>query len=127
MPNAVDVTVRLSGPLFEEKIDKVVQDAIIFYALRRIETRVRRVPKRKKNTLGRRRNPIGPGKLDKNPPTFGLGTLQFGGNVSMTFASTTIRPRRSGKSWQKKNVAIIKSMAPRVMRSVAKQIAANLS
>ncbi len=124
---AIEVKVRLRGPLFEKKIDKVVEEAIVVYAMRRIETRVRRVPKRKKNTLGRRRNPIGPGKLNRNPPVFGLGSLEFGGNVSMTFKSTTIPPRTKGKAWQKKNVAIIKSMAPRVMRSVAKQIAANLS
>ncbi len=127
MPNAVDVKVTLRGPLFEKKIDKEIQDAIVWYALKRIEKRMRFVPKRVKKALGRHRNPIGPGKLNKKPPTFGLGTLQFGGNVSMTFASTTIRPRRSGKSWQKKNVAIIKSMAPRVMRKTAKRIAAILS
>ncbi len=124
---AIDVKVTLRGPLFEKKIDKVVEAAIIEYTMRRIEKRVRRVPKRKKHTLGRRRNPIGPGKLDRNPPTFGLGSLEFGGNVSMTFKSTTRRPRKTGRAWQAKNVAIIKSMAPRVMRAMAKQIAANLS
>ncbi len=124
---AIEVKVRLRGPLFEKKIDKVVEEAIVFYAMRRIETRVRRVPKRKKGTLGRRRNPIPKGKLDRTPPMFGLGTLELGGGVAMTFKSTLKPPRTKGKSWQRKNVAIIKSMAPRVMRSVAKQIAANLS
>ena len=125
---AVEVKVTLRGPLFKKKIDKVVQDAIIAHTFKRIDERLTRVLKSKrKGTLGRRKNPIPAGKLNRQPPTFGVGVLQFGGNVSLTFKSTTIWPRTTGRSWQDKNVAIIKSMAPRVMRKTAKQIAADLS
>ena len=124
----MEVKVTLRGPLFTKKIDKVVQDAIIAHTMKKIDERVTRVVKRKKKgTLGRRRNPIPAGKLNRQPPTFGVGVLQFGGNVSLTFKSTTIWPRTTGRSWQDKNIAIIKSMAPRVMRKTAKKIAAELS
>lgn len=102
--------VTMRGPLFEKNIPKVLGDAIVARAMEKFEKRVRRKGKK----LGRRRNPIGPGEL------------HLGRGVVMTLYSTTRWPRTTGHAWTRANIAAIKSMAPRVLRKVGKEIAAEL-
>lgn len=109
VPLAVSVT--LSGPFFTKKINSVVRNAIVTETMKKIEKRLRR----KGRKLGRKRNPIGPGELT------------LGNDVTLVMTSTTNWPRTKGTAWKNKNVAIIKAMAPRVLRKTAKRIAGELS
>lgn len=102
--------VTLRGPLFEKKITKVIERQIVTQAMPKFEKRVRRKGRR----IGRKRNPIGP------------GDLHLGGGVVMEMHSTLHRPRTSGRAWTAKNVAAIKSMAPRVLRKLAREIVGEL-
>lgn len=104
-------TVRLRGPLFEKKIDKVVEQAIIREAMGKFEERVRR----KGRKIGRKRNPIGPGDLTKGR-----------GAVTLELETSLHNPRTTGRSWQRKNIAAIKAMRGRVLRKVAKRIVGEL-
>lgn len=104
------VTVR--GPLFEKKIDRVVEKAIISEAMDKFETRVRR----KGRKIGRKRNPIGEGKLTKGR-----------NEVTLELETSLHSPRTTGKSWQRKNIAAVNAMKGRVLRKVAKRIVGELS
>lgn len=110
MPTAGPVNVTLRGPLFEKQISRVVERQIMTEAMPKFEKRVRRRGRR----MGRRRNPIGPGEL-----TLGRG-------VTLVMESTKHHPRTTGSAWTAKNVAAIKSMAPRVLRSLARKIVGEL-
>ncbi len=104
--------VTLRGPFFEKRINKEVEGAIISEAMDKFETRVRR----KGRKIGRKRNPIGEGKLTKGRNTV---TLEIGTSLNW--------PRASGKSWQRKNIAAVNAMKGRVLRKVAKRIVGELS
>lgn len=110
-PTSGPVSVTMRGPLFSKVITKEVEKAIMSEAMAKFEKRVRRKGRR----VGRKRNPIGPGEL-----TLGRG-------VTLVLTSTTVHPRTTGSAWTAKNVAAIKSMAPRVLRSVARKIVGELS
>ena len=103
--------VTLRGPLFEKKINRVVEAAIMERAMTSFEKRVTR----KGRKIGRRNTPIGPGDLSK------------GKTIQLTMHSTLNRPRTSGGKWTAHNVRAVKAMAPRVLRSVAKRIVGELS
>ena len=103
--------VTLRGPLFEKRIDRVVEAAIMTEAMPSFEKRITR----KGRKIGRKRNPIGPGDLTK------------GKTIQLTMTSTLNRPRTSGIKWTQHNVRAIKAMAPGKLRSVAKKIVAELS
>jgi len=100
----IDVTVR--GPFFDKKIDQVVQDAIVAEALEKIGARTERGGR----GLGSKRNTI---SLSRSA-------------LVLEVASTKRFPRTRGTSWQRKNVGIVRAMAGRVLRSVAKRITAEL-
>ena len=106
--------VTLRGPLFEKRIDRVVEAAIMRQAMEKFEKRVRRT-KKSGHILGRKRNPIGPGDLTK------------GKTIQLQMRSTLRNPRTTGKAWTRANVAAIKSMTPFVLRDLAKKIVAELS
>lgn len=110
MPAKQFGTVTLRGPLFEKRIDKVIEQQILREAMPKFEKRVRR----RGRTLGRKRNPIGP------------GDLHLGRGVVMELHSTKNWPRTTGYAWTNKNVAAIKAMAPRVLRSLARKIVGEL-
>ena len=110
MTTASPVKVTLRGPFFEKVITREIEQAILEETIRKIDERLQR-PGR---TLGRIRNPILP------------GTLTLGGGVSLVITSTRHYPRTRGTKWQAKNVAIVKAMAPRVMRALARRIVASL-
>ncbi len=107
--------VTLRGPLFSKKISKVIERQIVREAMARFEEEVRkRSNKVVGRRLGRKRNPIGP------------GDLHLGGGVAMELHSTKNWPRTTGYVWTHKNVAMIKGMAPRVLRKLAKKIVGEL-
>ena len=108
------VTINITGPLFTKNADTVVGDAIKIQAMAKFEKRVRRKTRR----IGNRRNPIPPGELTSS-----------GRSVTLTMISPLPLhyPRRSGFSWKRKMTAAVRSMAPRVVRSVAKKIVAELN
>ncbi len=106
--------VTLRGPLFSKKISKVIERQIIEQAMVKFEKRVRRPSKKVQKRIGFKRNPIRP------------GDLHLGGGVAMELHSTTKWPRTTGYSWTHKNVAAIKAMAPRVLRSLARKIVGEL-
>ena len=103
--------VIVRGPLFEKRIDRVVEAAIMGEAMEKFEKRITR----KGRKIGRKRNPIGPGDLSK------------GKTIMLTMTSSLNRPRTSGGKWTAHNVRAVKAMAPRVLRSVAKRIVGELS
>ncbi len=109
-PTSGPVTITLRGPLFKKRISKVVERQILSEAMPKFEKRVRRKGKK----IGRKRNPIGPGRM------------ALGGGVTMELTSSTNWPRTTGRAWTRKNVAAIKAMAPRVLRKLAKQIVGEL-
>ena len=108
MSSFVNVTIK--GPLFSKRIDKVIQQQIMQEAMPKFEKRVRR----KGRKIGRKRNPIGPGRLT------------LGGGVTMELESSLNWPRTTGSTWTSKNVAAIKPMAPRVLRKLAREITREL-
>jgi hypothetical protein len=111
---ALNVTVR--GPLFSKKIDAVVKAAMIDECMRKIQVRLDRPPPKK--LLGMRRNPV----RTKLSAALGNDSVLTFEHVESRFHS----PRRTGSSWTRKNVGIIKAMAPRVLRKAAKRITEEL-
>lgn len=113
-PMAVHVTVR--GPLFTKKINAVVKQAMIDECMKKVDERLSRKPPAKK--LGMMRNPV-------------KTRMEAGGTdaVNLHFEHVQSRfhnPRRTGSSWAKKNMGIIKAMAPRILRATAKRIVGEL-
>lgn len=100
---SIDVSVTLKGGLFGKNIPSIVEKQLVSEVLTKVEERTRRQGR----GLGAKRNTVG---HDRN----GLVL-----NIDTTFN----HPRRTGASWQRKNIGIIKAMAPRVMRKAAARIA----
>lgn len=105
--SAIDVSVTLKGPLFTKKIDDVVKRQLVAEVLTKVEERTRRQGK----GLGARRNTISHER----------------DGLELNVESTRNWPRTKGTSWQKKNIGIVKAMAPRVMRKAAQRITEELS
>ena len=103
----IQVSVTLKGPLFSKKIDQVVKAAMIEETLEKIGQRMERGGK----GLGAKRNII----------SRQTAALEMG------VQSTRHFPRTRGTAWTQKNVAIVKAMAPRVLRKAALRIAGELS
>lgn len=107
---SIDVAIR--GNLVSKKVDDVVKKAIVEETLQKINER-----------LGRKGAEGSGGK--------GLGvkrnivSRQLTGTV-LTADTTKVWPRTRGTSWQRKNIAIIKAMAPRVLRKTADRIVSEL-
>ena len=106
---SVDITVKLTGPLFSKSVDAVVKRAIVEEALDKVDERMERSARgrgegRKRNTVTRERR-----------------------DLVLSVNSTLIRPRTTGRAWTSKNMGIIKAMTPRVLRKVAQRAAEGLS
>lgn len=105
MATAFTATVRLSGGLFGGSIPKHVQNALVQEALLKVDERISRPYAGKRK--GRANNTVTAKREE----------------LALVEASTLRWPRTSGATWTRKNVAIIRSMAPRVMRKAAQRIA----
>ena len=110
----MDVSVTVRGPLFEKKINKSVKDAIIEECLLKLNARLMRSGTRGSGGkgLGVQRNIVG---------SFVDTTA-----MQLTVESSLIFPRRTGRAWAQKNIAIVRAMAPRVMRKTAQRIVGEL-
>lgn len=108
----MNIKVTVKGPLFNKKISDVVENAIIEEALNKIEDRLSR-----KGAQGSGGRGLG---VQRNEITNARTRLEL-----RVFSSRKF-PRTKGTAWQRKNVAIVRAMAPRVLRSVAKRTASEL-
>lgn len=106
MAVGIDVTVRLRGGLFWKNIPKVVQRQLVAEVLTKLEQRTQRQGK----GLGARKNTV---------------THSMDG-LTLKLATTRIAPRTTGKSHQRKNIGVVRAMAPRVMKKAAERIAAEM-
>jgi hypothetical protein len=102
--SAIDINVTLKGHLFEKKIDETVKKALVQEVLVKVGERMDRQGK----GLGAKRNRI---------------TKKQAAELELLVESTRIWPRTKGTAWTRKNIAIVKAMAPRVMRKAAQRIA----
>ena len=110
MSLTLDVTIK--GPLLTKKIDAVVKKAIVEETLQKISERLGR-----KGAQGSGGKGLG---VKRNIVDRQLS------DIELTVDTTKIWPRTKGTSWNRKNVAIIKSMAPRVLRKTAARIVSEL-
>lgn len=110
----MDVKVTVRGPLFDKKIDKTVKAAIVEECLLKINARLTRAGARGSGGrgLGTQRNTV--------------GTVVDINAITLTAESTLIFPRTTGRAWAQKNMAIVRAMAPRVMRKTALRIVGEL-
>ena len=107
MTEPIMVSVRLRGPLFTKRITPLVEAAILSEALEKIGERMERGGK----GLGAKRNVV---TLRRNA-------------LTLEAASTLRRPRTKGTAWTRKNVGIVRAMAPRVLNAVARRVVAELT
>lgn len=114
MAKALDLTVTLRGGLFAGGIPQRVQAAMIDEVLRKVEERLLRPPSKRVKALGRLRNRL---TADERKDARDL---------VLNVKSTRIWPRTRGTAWQRKNIAIVKAMAPRVANKAAQRIAAEM-
>lgn len=104
MAAPIGITVTLRGGLFSKNIPRVVEEAIVGEILTKVEERTRRGGR----GLGAQRNVIGHERLQP---------------LSLITTSTLNWPRTRGTAWQRKNIGIVRAMAPRVGRRAAERIA----
>lgn len=103
----IGITVTLRGGLFSKNIPRVVEQQIVAEIITKVEERTARGGR----GLGAKRNIIG---QERAQP------------LSLAVSSTLNWPRTRGTAWQRKNIAIVKAMAPRVGRKAAERIAEEL-
>jgi hypothetical protein len=104
----MEVTVKLNGGLFHRNVPRVLRAAMYEESLEKIALRMERGGK----GLGARRNTVKHKKVN---------------DTELRVDSTRIYPRVIGSSWQRKNIGIAKSMAPRVLRKGAQRVVEALS
>ena len=103
----IAIDVKIKG-LVGHDIDKAVQRAILEESMQKFAPRLRRGGR----GIGAKRNPV---------ETIELGPLDLIAESSANF------PRTTGKAWAGKNEAILKSMAPRVIRKTFKRMTDDLA
>ena len=102
----MNISVTISGPLFRKKVDAVVKAAIVEEVLEKIGQRMERGGK----GLGARRNVV---------------SHRIAG-LAMEVETTRRFPRTRGAAWARKNVGIVRGMAPNVLRKTALRIVEEL-
>lgn len=107
MAGTFDVEVTVRGPMFRKNIDEMVKKALVAEVIDKVEQRMRRQGK----GLGAQRNQV---------------TQQMRGELELLVESTRIWPRTKGTRWTRKNIGIVKAMAPRVMQKAATRIVEDL-
>lgn len=106
MTRPIDVNVTLKGGLFEKDIPRVVKKQIMHEVLGKLEERTKRQGK----GLGAQRNHISHERR----------------GLELIVRSTLINPRVKGTAWVRKNVGIVRGMAPRLVNKTAQRIAEEL-
>lgn len=104
---AIDINVKVTGGLFSKDISKVVRAAVYEEVIDKLATRMERGGK----GIGAKRNTI------SRPQREELQEL---------VKSTRIWPRTKGTSWQRKNIAIAKSLVPRAAKKYAERVVREL-
>jgi len=104
----IEISVKVHGGLFSKDVKRAVREAMYQEALEKIGTRMERGGK----GLGAKRNTV---------------THMPDGDLQMRVSSTRIWPRTKGTSWQRKNIGIVRAMAPRVLRKAAERIVMEMS
>ncbi len=109
--------VKIYGPMFSKRIDATVQEAIITEGIDRVAERLmRKGPKGSGGRgLGVRRNTI----HEVRAYALRLDTISTAGGREHW-------PRAKGTTWVAKNVAIVRSMLPRVLRKIGRRVAKEL-
>jgi hypothetical protein len=105
MSASIDVTVTVSGPLMKARLNDNLKRAVYEEAFAKFEERINRRPgprARRGRGLGMLRNTVTSERSD----------------LTLIETSTLIWPRTKGRAWTAKNIGIVKSMAPRVIRKV---------
>lgn len=108
----LDISVKVNGGIFEKNIPAVVRTVMYEEALLKINERLLR-----KGRFGSGGKGIG---VQRN--TITDERRRGSGDMELLIRSTRIAPRVSGAAWQKKNIGIVKAMAPRVLRKSADRI-----
>jgi len=105
----IDVKVTLRGGLFGKDIPRIVQKQLVREVIVKVDERMgRKGPQGSGGSgIGVKRNTV-----SRQPD-----------GLQLTVSSTLNRPRVKGTAWQRKNIGIIKAMAPRVVRKAAERIA----
>ena len=103
MATAIDVHVSLRGGMFTKDIPSVVVKQLRHEVSQKVEERTARGGR----GMGAMRNEVSH-RRDR---------------LDVEAVSTLHRPRLTGKAWQRKNIGIVKSMGPRVLRKAAERIA----
>jgi hypothetical protein len=108
--SAIDVKVTLKGPLFSRDLVNRNRKALHQEVIRKVSERMsRKGPQGSGGRgIGARRNVV---------------TQRQKAELELLVESTRIWPRTKGTAWTRKNIGIVKSMAPRVLRKAASRIA----
>ena len=112
MPDLIEVTGTVKGPLFSQRIDETTKRVIVEEVLDNIDERVTRIPR--SPNLGRKNNTIESRRQDREP------------EVALGITSTLNWPRTRGTAWLRYNVGAIKKLAPNVIRKAGKRLAEEL-
>lgn len=112
MAGAIDVTVTFKGGLFKKDIPATTRRVLRQEVIDKVHARLMR--KGAQGSGGR-----GKGVL-RNTVSDRVGDME------VRVASTLRSPRTRGTKWIGKNIAITKSMAPRVLRRAAERLAAEM-
>ncbi len=113
----MDLKVTVRGPLFEKNISGTLKTAGVEEAIGKINDRLMR-----KGSQGSGGRGLG---VRRNVVTARRDELVL--RVSSTKGGKEHWPRMKGTTWQRKNIAITRAMAPRVLRAWAKRVAAELN
>ena len=118
MAMPITVNVKVTGGLFKRNIPQTARDALVGETLDTIHKRLMRNGRFGSGGKGRgvRRNTVDYFvDYDRGTP------------FALEISSTLNPPRTKGTKWLRKNVAITKAMAPRVLRKAAQRMVSDLS
>lgn len=110
MADAIQVSVKVNGGIFEKNIPETVRTALREECLLKINDRMSR-----KGAQGSGGRGLG---VQRNI----IGSYVDITGLTLRVESSRIFPRTTGWSWQRKNIAIVRAMAPRVLKKAADRI-----
>jgi hypothetical protein len=109
----VDFNFTMRGPLFEKNVTDEVRHAIVGEVLDKVDQRVMR--KARSPKLGRKNNTLSSKRMEQRK-----------GEQSLQVDSTLNYPRTRGTAWVKYNVAMVRKLAPNVIRAAGRRLAQQL-